>query len=227
VENAWIADRLEAFATLLDLADANPYQPRAYRRAAETIRGAAVPVAGLVRSGRVRRLRGIGPGIESRLRELVETGDIAELAELERELSPGLVGLGRYLGLGAARSLQVARALGVTTAGELRDAAAAGRLRTVPGIGPKREAQLLDALAREGPAGPQRGLLLNRAWELVGSVAVGLGGEAAGDVRRWRDSCEHLAVVCAAPDPAPVLARFAALPQIVAVVEQAERARSA
>jgi DNA polymerase (family X) len=223
VDNAWIADRLEAFASLLDLADANPYMPRAYRRAAETIRSAAVPVAGLVQSGRVRELRGIGPGIEGRLRELVETGEIAELAELERELSPELVGLGRYLGLGATRSLEIARALGVRTAGELREAAAAGRLRTVPGIGPKREAQLLDALAREGEPRPQRGLLLNRAWELVGGVAAALGGEAAGDVRRWRDSCEHLAVVCAAPDPAPVLARFAALPQIVAVVEQAER----
>ena len=223
MDNAWIADRLEAFASLLELADANPYTPRAYRRAAETIRGAAVPVAGLVRSGRVRELRGIGPGIESRLRELVETGEIAELAELERDLSPELVGLGRYLGLGATRSLEIARALGVRTAGELREAAAAGRLRSVPGIGPKREAQLLEALAREGEPRPQRGLLLNRAWELVGGVAAALGGEAAGDVRRWRDSCEHLAVVCAAPDAAAVLARFAALPQIVAVIEQAER----
>ncbi|CAA9479512.1 MAG: DNA polymerase X family [uncultured Solirubrobacteraceae bacterium] len=223
VENAWIADRLEAFASLLDLGDANPYMPRAYRRAAETIRGAAVAVAGLVRSGQVRRLRGIGPGIESRLRELVETGEIAELAELERELSPELVGLGRYLGLGAARSLEIARALGVSTAGELRAAAAAGRLRTVPGIGPKREAQLLDALAREVEPRSPRGLLLGQAWELAGGIAAALGGEAAGDPRRWRDSCEHLAVVCAAPDPAPVLARFAALPQIVAVVEQAER----
>ena len=48
------------------------------------IRSTAVPVAELVRSGRARELRGIGPGIEGRLRELVETGDIAELAELER-----------------------------------------------------------------------------------------------------------------------------------------------
>jgi DNA polymerase (family 10) len=223
VDNAWIADRLEAFASLLELADANPYMPRAYRRAAETIRGAAVPVAGLVRSGRVRRVRGIGPGIEGRLRELVETGGIGELAQLERELTPELVGLGRYLGLGAARSMEIARALGISTAAELREAAAAGRLRTVPGIGPKREAQLLDALAREGEPRPPRGLLLDRAWELARGVAGALGGEAAGDVRRWRDSCEHLAVVCAAPDPAPVLARFAALPQIVAVVEQAER----
>ena len=77
--NADIADRLEAFASLLELADANPYTTRAYRRAAETIRGAAAPVEELVRSGRVRELRGIGSGIEARLRELVETGTIAEL----------------------------------------------------------------------------------------------------------------------------------------------------
>jgi DNA polymerase (family 10) len=42
-------------------------------------------------------------------------------------------------------------------------------------------------------------------------------------VRRWRDSSELLAVVCAAADPRPVLARFTLLPQIVAVVEQDER----
>jgi DNA polymerase (family 10) len=82
VDNGRIADRLEAFASLLELADANPYSARAYRRAAETIRAAPVPVADLVRSGRVRALRGIGPAIEARLGELVETGEIAELAEL-------------------------------------------------------------------------------------------------------------------------------------------------
>ena len=223
MDNSEIADRLDALSTLLELVDANPYTARAYRRAAETIRGAAVPVAELVRSGRARELRGIGPGIEARLRELVETGEIAELAELERELAPDLVGLGRYLGLGAKRSVELARALGVRTAEELREAAAAGRLRTVPGIGPKTEARLLEALAREAEPRSQQGLLLNRAWELVGGVAAALDGEPAGDVRRWRDSCEWLAVVCAAPDPAAVLARFAALPQIVAVVEQEER----
>jgi DNA polymerase (family 10) len=223
MDNRQIADRLDAFASLLELAEANTYTVRAYRRAAETIRAAAVPVAELVRSGRARQLRGIGPGIEARLRELVETGAIAELAELERELAPDLVGLGRYLGLGAKRSVELARALGVRTADELREAAAAGRLRTVPGIGPKTEAQLLDALAREREPRPQRGLLLNRAWELVEGIAAALDGVAAGDVRRWRDSCELLAVVCVAPDPRSVLARFAALPQVVAIVEQGER----
>jgi DNA polymerase (family 10) len=223
VDNRRIAERLDAFASLLELAEANPYTARAYRRAAETIRATPAPVAELVRGGRVRELRGIGPGIESRLRELVETGAIEELAELERDLAPALVGLGRYLGLSAKRSVELARALGVRTPDELREAAAAGRLRTVRGIGPKTEARLLEALAREAEPRPQRALLLNRAWELVGAIAAALDGEAAGDVRRWRDSCELLAVVCAAAEPSSVLERFAALPQIVAVLEQAAR----
>ena len=223
MDNRRIAERLDAFATLLELGDANPYTARAYRRAAETIRATPAPVAELVRDGRVRELRGIGPGIETRLRELVETGTIQELAELERELAPGLVGLGRYLGLGAKRSIEIARALDVQTPDELREAAAAGRLRTIRGIGPKTEARLLEALAREAEPRPQRALLLDRARELVGAIATALDGEAAGDVRRWRDACEVLAVVCAAADPSSLLERFAALPQIVAVIEHAGR----
>jgi DNA polymerase (family 10) len=223
VDNRAIADRLDAFASLLELAEANPYTIRAYHRAAETIRGAAVPVADLVHAGRARELRGIGPGIEARLRELVDTGGIAELADLEREMTPELVGLGRYLGLSAKRSIEVARALGIHTAEQFRDAAAAGRLRSVPGIGPKTEARLLDALERAAEPEPARGLLLNRARELVGGIAAALGAQVAGDVRRWRDSCRDLAIVCAAQDPESALSTFAQLPQIVAVIDSAER----
>ena len=55
MQNAEIADRLDAFASLLELADSGPYTIRAYRRAAETVRGTLAPVAELVRTGRVRR----------------------------------------------------------------------------------------------------------------------------------------------------------------------------
>src|SRR3954470_13819979 len=167
MDNAEIADRLDAFATLLELAEANPYQPRAYRRAAETIRAAPVPIEALVRSGRVRELRGIGPGIAGRLRELLETGEIAELRELERELVPGLVGLGRFLGLTTQRSVEIARALGVRTPDEFRTAVAEGRLRSVPGVGSKTEARVREALARERTARAQPGLMLDRAQALV------------------------------------------------------------
>ncbi|HEX2293346.1 MAG TPA: helix-hairpin-helix domain-containing protein, partial [Gaiellaceae bacterium] len=57
--NQEIAAKLEAFATLLELAEANAYSVRAYRRAADVLRDSPVPVAELVRSGRIRELRGV------------------------------------------------------------------------------------------------------------------------------------------------------------------------
>ena len=222
-DNAALAERLDAFAALLDLAGERGYAARAYRRAAELIRATPAPVAELVRQGRAQELRGIGPGIEKKLRELVETGRIAELDELERETSPELVGLGRLVGLAPQRMVELGRTLGVTTAAELREAAEAGRLRAVAGIGPKTEARIRSALAEAPARRPRRGLLLNRAWALAESVAGPLGGEVAGDPRRWRDSCERFAVVCAAEQAAPVLDRFGALGAIVSVVEREER----
>ncbi len=223
LDNKAIAARLDSFATLLELAGANPYSARAYRRAAELIRSTEAPVAELIRVGRVRELRGIGSGIGRRLEELVETGEIAELEELERQVSPDLVGLGLYLGIGARRAVQIAETLGIRTAAELREAAAAGRLREVPGIGPSTEAKLLAALAREEEPRAARGMLLHRARRLLAEIAEPLGGMPAGDPRRYRDSSERLAVVAAADDPEPVLAAFEALPQIVSVLERSER----
>jgi DNA polymerase (family X) len=223
VENAAIAAQLEAFAALLELNGAGYYTSRAYRRAAELIRDTPAPVAELVREGRVRELRGIGPGIEARLRELVETGELAELRELEESLLPELVGLGQLIGVGPKRMRELAQALGVRTTEEFRAAVEEGRLRSVPGVGPKTEAKLKAGLERSAKPRPRRGLLLNRAWTLAGGVAAALGGEVAGDPRRWRDSSEDVAVVVAAEDPAPVLERFEALTEIVSVVEREER----
>jgi len=221
--NAEIADQLESLAALLDLNGSSPYASRAYRRAAETIRETPAPVPELVRTGRVRELRGIGPGIESRLQELVETGRLAELDELKGEVSPELVGLGRLLGFGPQRAVEIGQALGVRTVDEFRAAAAEGRLRQVPGIGPKTEAKLLAGLARGERPRPRRGLLLDRALALSGGIAEALGGEVAGDPRRRRDSSEVFAVVCSASRPERLLERFEQLPQIVSIVERAKR----
>ena len=226
LDNQRIAERLEAFAVLLDLSGANPYSARAYRRAAELVRATKAPVADLVRTGRVRELRGIGPGIEARLRELAETGDIADLRELEQAVDPALVGFGRLLGLSAQRTMQIARALGVQTVAQFREAAATGRLRTAPGIGAKTEEKLLAALeeaARPGVGVRRPRFLLSTGLVLLEGIADALGATVAGDVRRRRDAPERLAVVCASDDPSPVIDWFEELSQLVALAERGER----
>src|SRR5581483_10014096 len=174
--NTEIAQTLEAYAALLDLAGAGHYTVRAYRRAAELVRETRAPVA-----------------------ELVATGRLAELEELEREVEPQLVALGRFVGLGPQRMVALGRSLGIRTADELRAAAAAGRLREVRGIGPVTERKILDALTRERPH-RRRGLLLNRARALAHALADELGATVAGDVRRWRDVVYDLALVASSPE---------------------------
>lgn len=222
LDNSAIAERLETFASLLDLSGASYYSVRAYRRAAELIRSTPAPVDELVRSGRVRELRGIGPAIETRLRELVETGRIAELDELESDVQPELVGLGRLVGLAPQQMVELGRALGVRSAAELREAARAGRLREARGIGPTTEAKIVAALERERPTA-RRGLILNRAREVAEAIAGAVGGSVAGDVRRERDLSERFAVVRAAERWRGVVDAFAAAPGVVSVLERGER----
>ena len=218
MQNVDIARTLEAYAALLDLAGAGAYSVRAYRRAAELVRETRAPVAELVRAGRARELRGVGPGIERRLTELVGTGRLAELDELEREVEPQLVALARYIGLSPQRLVTVGRALGVRTPDELRAAAQEGRLRDVRGVGPQTERKILAALARERP--PQRrGLPLGRARPLADAIAAEVGAEVAGEVRRWRETVDELALVSSAPD---ALERLERSTTVVAIVERAE-----
>ncbi|HEY7561113.1 MAG TPA: helix-hairpin-helix domain-containing protein, partial [Gaiellaceae bacterium] len=216
LDNRAIAERLETFALLLELAEANPYSVRAYRRAAELVRSTPADVAEVVRIGRVRELRGIGASIEARLVELVETGRIEELEELERTVSPEVVGYGRYLGLSARRSLDAAQALGLRTAADLARAVEDGTIRDAPGIGPKTAERLRAGLER--PPGEERSLLLPQARELLEGIAAALDGTVAGDVRRCVDAPRHLAVVA----PAGLAERLAGAPGIVAVVERDE-----
>ena len=219
MENAALAERLDAFAALLDLSGSSHYTVRAYRRAAEMIRSTPVDVAKLVRAGRARELAGIGPGIEARLKELVETGELAELRELEAQALPELVGVAALLGISPKRMREIGHTLGIRTLAELRDAAAAGKLDSVSGIGPKTAAKIQSGLAELSTARPRRGMTLNRARSLVGEIAAALDGEPAGDPRRACDLSTHFAVVV----PSNRLLQVEALPQIVAVLEQDEQ----
>jgi DNA polymerase (family X) len=219
--NAAIADQLGLFATLLELADTSPFAVRAYVRAAELVRSTPASVAELVRSDRVRELRGIGPSIEAKLKELVETGEIAELRELREQVRPELVAYGRLLGVGTSRMLAIARDLDLETVAEFREAVGSGRLQEVRGIGPATEAEIRAAL----DAGQRmtRGLTITRSRALAGSIARALGGETAGTARRYGELSYELSVVCSATDPEVLLDRFASLPLIVALLGRDDR----
>jgi len=216
--NGSVANELALYASLLELAGANRWAVRTYRRAAELIRGLDADVAALVRTGQIRALRGIGSGVEAKLRELVLTGRIEELEQLRAELRPDLAAFGQMLGLSTARMLGICNALGIATPEEFRRAAEEGRLVDAPGVGPVTGAKIAAALARG--AEPPAGLTLDRSLSLLRDIAGSLGGLVAGEPRRFCPLSRDLAVVVAADDPEPVLQRFRDHAQIVTLLEQ-------
>ena len=118
--------------------------------------------------------------------------------------------------------LKIASVLGAETPDDFRRIVREGSLQRVPGIGPATERRILERLDSE-TGQPRRGVLLHAARDLVGGIARALGGEMAGDPRRWADLSFDLAIVVPAARPAEVLDAFDRLPQIVTVVDRADR----
>jgi DNA polymerase (family 10) len=148
--NHTIAARLDEVATMLAAQGANPYRVRAYRRAAETVRGLERPVAGLLASGGVEALEAlpaIGEGIARAIRDLLHHGRMPMLERLRGGGDPVEL-LASVTGIGKRTADRLHHELGIDSLQELERAAHDGRLARLGGFGPKRLAGVRDSLAQ-------------------------------------------------------------------------------
>jgi DNA polymerase (family 10) len=222
--NADIADQLELLADLSEILGDEGFRVLAYRRAAGRIRETAVSVAELALAGKAKELPGIGKTIEEKIVEVVELGEMQALAR-RRELVPDEVAsFMRLPGLGPKTAARIWTQLGVTTLAGLREAAAAGRLRELQGLGARSEQKILAALD-QGAADevPQRGLLgvglpvVREVVEALGAHPASVRVSEAGSVRRRKETFRDLDVIATATDPAALTAAFVGLPWVLEV----------
>jgi DNA polymerase/3'-5' exonuclease PolX len=149
VRNEDVAEVLERIADLLEAQDANPFRVRAYRRAAQTSRGAAEPLARrLERGGRkaLRELPGIGETIASQIEEYLHAGRVGMLARLEGQVSPEDL-FTTVPGIGDELARRIHDELGIETLEELELAAHDGRLAALRGFGARRARGVRESLA--------------------------------------------------------------------------------
>jgi DNA polymerase (family 10) len=217
--NGEVADQLELLADLSEILGEASFRVLAYRRAATRIRDTPGSVAELALQGKAKELSGIGKTIEEKIVEVIETGEMHALTR-RREQVPGEVHLFmRVPGLGPKTAGRIWSQLGVTTLAGLQEAAAAGRLRTLAGLGAKTEEKVPKALAAGvGEEAPKRGLL-GRGLPIVREVVEALRAHPsaeqvseAGSVRRRRETFRDLDVIATASDPAALTTHFVSLP---------------
>ena len=84
VHNAEVAACFNRMAELLEIEGANPFRVRAYRRAASTIEDLPSSVAAMVSEAKdLDALPGIGEDLAAKIKEIVETGRLRALEEVE------------------------------------------------------------------------------------------------------------------------------------------------
>ena len=110
VHNTDIADIFNQFADLLEIEGANPFRIRAYRNAARTIASLGQSVADMARQGKdFTELPGIGKDLAHKIEEIVKTGSLSQLREVEAHLPPQLSKLMKMPGLGPSGSVPSTR----------------------------------------------------------------------------------------------------------------------
>jgi DNA polymerase (family 10) len=228
MQNADIADIFNHLADLLEIEGSNVFRVRAYRNAARTVAELPHPISEMVTTEQpLTGLPGIGKELAAKIVEIVQTGALSKLTELEKKTPPDLPRLLKIANLGPKRVKALRQALGISSLDELKKAALAGEIRHVVGFGPKTEASILQSL--ETLAGQGRRFPLfraeQRADDLVAFLKSAPGVDrviVAGSLRRRMETVGDLDILVTCRDAGKLMAHFVSYEDIRSVVSQGD-----
>lgn len=217
MRNREVAAVLSRVADLWEFKGINRYKVVAFRRAAMVIENMAEDIEELWRQDRLEEIGGIGAGIAGRIGEYLATGRMKTLEEAQEGVSAGLIQLMELPGVGPSTIRAVHKALGVEDAASLERAAREGRLRGLPGMGAKKEQNILRALEIWGRSHERipLGVALPEAERVVAALRErGFRGPLtpAGSLRRMKETIGDIDILAAEAEPERLIAAFAALP---------------
>jgi DNA polymerase (family 10) len=147
VLNSDVARIFNRLADLLEIESANPFRVRAYRNAARTVSNLSKGVSEIIEVGEdLCELPGIGKDLAGKIKEIVETGTLSQLEELEEKTPPELSELMKISGLGAKRVRALYKELDISSIEDLKKKAQQGKIRGLRGFGKKTEAKILEEI---------------------------------------------------------------------------------
>ena len=219
--NQQIAELLENMGSLLEMKGDTVFKIRAYQRAARTIEHLPVPLAESIDSGEdITKIPGIGKAISEKIAEFIGTGKVAAFQKLLGELPPGVLDLKNIPGIGPKTAMAIGQELCISTVEGVAEAAADGRLASLPRMGQKaadgilRHIQAFHAMGSRTPIGQA----LPVAEEIIAALReqcpdIGL-LFPAGSLRRWEETIGDIDLIGTAPDPESVGDVLVRLPMV-------------
>lgn len=175
--NKQIANSFDDLANLMELYEEEDFKIRSYRNAYLTLRKTDRPLAEMSDS-EIKAIKGVGPAIAGKIRELLNTGHMAALEKYRAETPPGVVEMLNINGFGPKKVRSVWRDMGIETIGELWYACNENRLIELKGFGLKTQEDLRQKL--EYYLRSRGKLLLDAAEQEADFVCAWLTGKLPG-----------------------------------------------
>lgn len=228
MDNAKIAERLEHLAALLEFQGANPFRLKAYRNGADSIRASSIPVAkALAENQDLTTWVGVGSSVAEKCRELVDTGSLAQIDQLEQEIPPTVLDLLRVPNLGPKKAAALFKELGIKDLDQLKLACEQQKVRALKGFGAKTEQAILEGVLIAAQANQR--MRINDADKVVRALQEHLTKfevlerhEFAGSYRRGKETVGDIDILAVTSDPAGLMEYFATFPDLSSVLARGE-----
>lgn len=227
--NREIADVFETIADMLLLKGEKLFTILAYRHAADAIRALPRDLRAVAAEGKLEDIPSVGKAIAAKIIELLETDKLNYYDRLAADIPPGVVEILRVNGIGPKKAMLFWKELGIDSVEALQEAAEAGKLNGLPGMGAKTQAKILEAIAslkrREtdlrtplGDALPAAELILQQLMALPGVKQ----GVVAGSIRRGRPTIGDIDLLITAEDPAAAMSTFVHMDTVARILGSGE-----
>jgi DNA polymerase (family 10) len=235
VPNAAIARTLNEIADALEIEGENPFRIRAYRNAALCLETLGQPMAELAAHGgreALLEIPGVGESIADKILEMLETGSLAQLQEVRKEVPHELSALLGIVGLGPKRLQLLHEKLGVRDLDDLERVARQGKILELRGFGERSRQKLLAAIEQYRGRGGR--FLLSQVESYAGALRERLAAvpgvsrvEVAGSFRRRKETVGDLDLLCNAADPEAPLRAFTGFDAVEEVLAEGPTKASA
>jgi DNA polymerase (family 10) len=227
IQNTDIGEIFNQFADLLEIDGANPFRVRAYRNAARMIASLPESVADMVGQGKdLTEMPGIGKDLAQKIEEIVKTGTLSQLREIEAQIPPQLRTLMKMPGLGPKRVQLLYANLGITTLDELRAAAEKNKISALRGFGKKTEEMILKEMGQVKKGGRIKLAVAEEVSNGVKKYLQKVEGvnevEVAGSYRRRKETVADLDILVTCANRSKVMESFISYEGVTKVMSRGE-----
>ncbi|MBU0686307.1 MAG: DNA polymerase/3'-5' exonuclease PolX [Candidatus Margulisbacteria bacterium] len=230
MENEKFAQIFLELASLLELAEDNPFKIRAYGKAAQSIESFSGSIEDIYKKGGLKALQeipGVGQHIAEKIEEYILTNKVSAREKLLKQFPPKFLELLTIQGMGPKTAVMLRKKIGIDSVDKLAKAAKAGKLKGLAGMGEKKEQNILRGIELKEKS---RGrFLLSEATDYAHALVEWLQKVKdidkimpAGSLRRGCETVGDLDILVTAKSSKKIMDHFVKFPEVAEVLAKGE-----